>query len=660
MESTAARVLAALKPYNLKQTAPNQYRCNSPLRPGSDSHGFTLHISGPEHGGWQDFAGNQSGSLYELARQLGIEPAAGPVADTKRRYADLADYAAAHGLTADQLTAAGWRQVSRAGRPALQFPTATGQRWRFLDGNKPYYVSEPGYTKCWYGLKNVGPMVMAGQPLVICNGEISVIAAQQHGIAAIAVTSGEARIPDALLDELKIALDWAGEAQAEILIALDCDKTGRAAALAIREQLMALGFAARAIDLGLGERADLADFCLLYHAEAAEALPRCADLSASATVDIPQGIKVFGQGSSWYLMHARDRHMIPPVEWLFPGEIPSRSISVLYAPPGTGKSFVAIDYALRLAQSTPVVYVASEGEHGYRARIDAWCKFHNQPEGELYLCMGAVSLMDDAEIEAFLTPLHQIRPRMVIVDTLADSMLGADENSTRDVGEYMSKVNRIKRELDTTLLLIHHTNKGGIQERGNIRIRGSADAVLRLIPEDDIIRLESSKMKDARAFPSRELALMSIPILIEGKEIESAVIVDAEKIVPDADRLTTNQQKILEVFALDVFESGAEVADIVDMTDIGRGSVQRSLSRLLRLGLVAQQGKKAPYTLTEKGREVLTRMTRLTRMTHTESIQEPLCNPVIQPSHASQASHQPLRLFEEDKPSSMNYYANGH
>lgn len=84
MANTAERVLRALEPYKLKKTGPDQYRCNSPFRSGSDSQAFTLTISGPEHGGWHDFPAGESGSLYELADRLGIETGRHDVADSKR------------------------------------------------------------------------------------------------------------------------------------------------------------------------------------------------------------------------------------------------------------------------------------------------------------------------------------------------------------------------------------------------------------------------------------------------------------------------------------------------------------------------------------------------------------------------------------------------
>src|SRR5258706_13630684 len=108
--TTAEQVLTALANYHLKQEKPNHYRCDSPLRPGSDSHGFVLILDPDgEHGAYFDHAHEADrGSLYELAEKLGIPtPSASlqslrrPVASTKRVYSGLVDYAQAHGVDAE-------------------------------------------------------------------------------------------------------------------------------------------------------------------------------------------------------------------------------------------------------------------------------------------------------------------------------------------------------------------------------------------------------------------------------------------------------------------------------------------------------------------------------------------------------------------------------
>jgi len=198
--TTADRVIQALEPHGLKQEGTDKYRCNSPFRPNSDSMTFVLKIEGAEHGTFFDHhpsATPASGSLYDLAKLLSIPiPTAIPVESTKRGYEGLEDYARAHGLPGDYLRRWSWRETVHSDRPALEFMTQTGSRWRFLDGakGKPVYISTPGYTRCWYGLSDeliTSMKESSNRPLVICNGEISTIAGRFHGLLSICMTGGE-------------------------------------------------------------------------------------------------------------------------------------------------------------------------------------------------------------------------------------------------------------------------------------------------------------------------------------------------------------------------------------------------------------------------------------------------------------------------------------
>ena len=99
-----------------------------------------------------------------------------------------------------------------------------------------------------------------GQPLVICNGEISTIAGRYHGLAALSVTAGENVIPQDLLDELVQELsEVSPEVKPDVLVALDCDQVGQKYGLQIAAQFRERGFKARAVDLGFTTGGDLAD-----------------------------------------------------------------------------------------------------------------------------------------------------------------------------------------------------------------------------------------------------------------------------------------------------------------------------------------------------------------------------------------------------------------
>ncbi|MBN1217428.1 MAG: hypothetical protein JXM69_00750 [Anaerolineae bacterium] len=204
---------------------------------------------------------------------------------SKRPYGNLADYAQAHGVTAEVFKSSGWSETTHAGRPALVIKTDTGPRWRFVDGNDPTYIHGRGYRRCWYRLKEA--VALAKDHLIICNGEASAIVGQHYGLAAVCLTSGSEKptIPTGLLKELQAA--YTGP----ILVALDCDQAGRTKAPKLAQFLAQAGYRARAVDLALGNNGqDLADFCKLHGQEAAAKLQTLNDVTPQASKkDHPEG-----------------------------------------------------------------------------------------------------------------------------------------------------------------------------------------------------------------------------------------------------------------------------------------------------------------------------------------------------------------------------------
>lgn len=616
---TAGKVLDALRGYDLKEEGNGKYRSNSPLRPSSNSRGFTLVIHSDETGAFFDHVSQESGSLYDLAERLGIElPRTAPVLPTKRPYAGIQDYAEAHGVTAEVLRDAGWHETIHLGRPALAFKTATGTRWRFLDGEKPHYISPKGYQTSWYGLsaRTLRRLAEAG-PLVICNGEISTVVARHYGVSAACVTSGEKAIPPGLLEELKVLLGGTEDAP-PIIVAFDRDETGQRAGRLVTRQLRDAGFIARAVDLGLGKGGDLADFCMLHGEDTTRELNQLPALPLEEPP--PQNRR------GWYIIPAAELQNLPPIQWLFENEIPARSITVLFGPSGSGKSFLALDYALRLAQTQPVVYMAGEGGYGYRQRVAAWCQHHQKTEGRLFMCIGAVQLLVSEDLEAFLQAIESIKPPLVVIDTLARSMVGSDENSTRDMGLLIHACELVKDTLGCAVLLIHHTNKGGVQERGNSALRGASDAMIKVQALDDLIRVECAKTKDARPFPTAYKQLVTVPLKINGDEVESAVIIDADRVeqTPD-DPLTPHQEQVLRLLKDEAF--GATRNEIADATGIPYHSLQRILSRLRTLELIEAAGYGKPYQITQTGIDRLDRLDRPDPAPSTGTAEEPTDQP---------------------------------
>ncbi len=259
MRSTAQQILSFLESYELQGKAPN-YSANSPLRPGSNSHAFTVTITDDEHGAYFDHVTGEKGSLYELAELLHIEtPKREAVDNSKRPYATLAEYATLKGVPEQVFIDAGWEVATyHDGRACFKFPTSGGERYRFTDGQSPAFKSITGFQTCWYGL-NRAVKLADKTPMIICNGEPSTIVAQHYGLPAFCMPGGENhKVTSELITQLKN--NWKGS----IRIALDCDETGRKGTQKFVEAFQAASIPYTIVDLMLSDKGDLADFCKLH------------------------------------------------------------------------------------------------------------------------------------------------------------------------------------------------------------------------------------------------------------------------------------------------------------------------------------------------------------------------------------------------------------
>jgi DNA-binding transcriptional ArsR family regulator len=596
--TTAQNVLQALETYSLKKVGANSYRCKSPLRSGSDSPSFSVLIHDDEHGAWKDFVSEESGSLYDLARLIGVEIVQnGYVAPAKSQYSGLNDYARAHGVEPHVFEDAMWSETTHSGKQVLEFKTKTGTRLRFLEGNIKF-KSPRGYRSCFYGLNALVRQSIEDMPyLVYCNGEPSVVVGQNAGLPAFTVTGGgEREIPENLFTEFKA---WVGDKIPTIIIALDCDQKGFGAAQKLQKQFVDAGFKAYAVDLNLWEKGDIADFCKMHEYDSWEALRLLPALSG---VDIAEKEK---QYSPWQFMTLEELLNLPAVKWYIDGLVQQDAVGMIYGDPGIGKSFFALDMALSLAsEGYKVVYNIGEDERGFAERIRAW-EHHHKKRASIIPVVGAVPLLQDEQRQQFINELGTHQPDIIFIDTVARSMVGGDENSARDVGQYIQVCDEIRKRFGCTVLLVHHTNKGGLQERGSSAFRGAVNFMIRLTDSDGLIQVESNKSRSAAAFEPLYKRLLPVKFDdLHGRHVESAVIVDAEKIIQtEDDPLYGNQEKVLRLLASEIYEGYAVSRSelIASLPEVAQSTLTHVLSRLKVLGYL-EQPRYGKYRITSDGR----------------------------------------------------------
>lgn len=599
MDTTAQRVLNALQQRShadVKQQRDGTYRFNNPLRPGSNSHAGKLTLAADgEHGVFYDHVSKETYTLYQFAQQLGVElpQRETPATEPLETFESLAAYAARQGVPEEVFAHAGWKLTRHKGRPALVYPVDdTFNRYRYLDGHKPKYMSEAGYTSDvaqWYRLDIAVNLALAtNQPLVICNGEASTLVAQYYGVAATCVPGGEKHLPDHLVTQLRKLYSGA------IRVVFDSDKTGREVAPHVVEQLQSVEYTdVAALDLQGGKGFDLANFCKLHGESSVADLQKC---------------KVLGESGIKEIYHISELHLLPPVRWLVDDEIIEQGLSVLCAPSQSGKSFVCVDRACRLALAGKTVfYIAAEGASGYKQRTRAWAMHHNVDTDKLpiYFYPKPAYLMQRTEAEEIIAKIRHIKPDLIIIDTLLRCIAGGDINSNADVSVFIDNCGLMQRELGSAVQIVHHTNKSG-KDLGAIALFNASDVFLTLENQDGYLVLQQTKNKDGEHADLKSYRTIKVTTDIvdeHGKPVTSLVIEPSEKVLQTRmDKLTPKQFAILEFLDLEVFEeAGCPSSKIESAVGIAGSTLYNTLSTLKRLGYVSQGKRGDPFSITRDG-----------------------------------------------------------
>ncbi len=207
------------------------------------------------------------------------------------------------------------------------------------------------------------------------------------------------------------------------------------------------------------------------------------------------------------LLTPADLAAIPPPEYLVEGYFTRNSLIALYGRPGTAKSFIAISMALAIVTGSdwfghpvhrgPVLYVAGEGTSGLAQRQRAWQEMCGIDDltGMLWLPYAVNLLQSDwslglAELAA------DVGAVLVVVDTLARSMVGGDENRSGDMAQAVEAADVIRRKSGATSMFVHHTPKDGATLRGHSALEGAVDTALLLERSEGSFTLTAAKQKD--------------------------------------------------------------------------------------------------------------------------------------------------------------------
>ena len=320
------------------------------------------------------------------------------------------------------------------------------------------------------------------------------------------------------------------------------------------------------------------------------------------------------------LLSDADLEDLPPPEWLIEGTVPMNALVVVYGEPGSGKTFLALDWAYSIATGRdwcgfavnegPVIYVAAEGVSGLRNRAQAWKKVNKVKEKvNVYILPEPVQFRERGEISRLLHTLNefQLHPRTIMVDTLARCMSGGDENSASDMGRFVTGIDKLRRETEATVIVLHHLGKNQAKkERGSTALRGAADTMIKTALKQRKLTITCDKQKDGEPFTIIEQKLVIIT-LVDGQT--SCVLYEIE---PHEVPLVLQERDRTALQMLGQFgERGATSSEWRDALK-GAGSSEATFHRARREleegGFISNPNpgaKGTRYTLTDKGQEAV-------------------------------------------------------
>jgi hypothetical protein len=194
--------------------------------------------------------------------------------------------------------------------------------------------------------------------------------------------------------------------------------------------------------------------------------------------------------SRYKLLDSTCMRALPPLIWRVKGVLPAVGLAALFGPSASGKSFLALDMAAAIAQGTSwfgcrtrpafVIYVALEGEGGFKNRVVAWEREHGKPiPPALNFVMQPFKVVDLQDLD----DLASVAPKgsVIFIDTLNRAAPLADENSSRDMGEILEGAKQLQIATGGLVVLVHHTGKDvGKGLRGHSSLFAALDAAIQV------------------------------------------------------------------------------------------------------------------------------------------------------------------------------------
>ena len=303
----------------------------------------------------------------------------------------------------------------------------------------------------------------------------------------------------------------------------------------------------------------------------------------------------------------------PPIDWIIENIFQAGSLSLAVGEPGSKKTYSLLDSGVCVARGDPwlghptlarsVLLVDEEsGRRRISRRLGKVLRGHNADKDTLihYETLAGFDLGNLEDLDILEKLIKYTMAGFVIIDALADVMLGRDENSVKDVQPIFHALRTMAENTQAAIVLIHHANRAG-SYRGSSAINGAIDLMLEIESKADScdVNFKSTKARDVEAFNFSGFAHFSEDKFYMTESEKSSVIT-----------LSRAQDLVIQYLAKAPGATLEEVGLLAANGSIAERTMINACRNLAgdRMGYTKQtgndnggRGKKAVWSLTEKG-----------------------------------------------------------
>jgi hypothetical protein len=289
--------------------------------------------------------------------------------------------------------------------------------------------------------------------------------------------------------------------------------------------------------------------------------------------------------------------------WLVEGLWGASSVGVIGGAPKCAKTWLGLDMALSVATGTAclgkyavpepgpaLVYLAEDALPVVRERVAGMARHRGLDFAgvAMHVITVPVLRLDRGPDRArLLETTKRLRPLLLVLDPLV-RLHGIDENHAGEVAELLAYFRSLQRQLDLSVLLVHHTRKNaaggaaagqGLRGSGDIHAFGDSNLYLRRSREHLVL---SSEHRAAPAATSVYLELVATDEKTTHLEVVGEMRDVPTKLTADAKQRSLGE-RVLDLLGQGVTVTRAKLRDSLGVKNERLGEVLESLERAGRL-----------------------------------------------------------------------------